>query len=193
MNKFIWILIFFFSSCASTEYINSSKKVALSQNLQISLSKLRQVFPKNAIIKQFITYQRADKSEDAQVIIKNTQLLQLTMLSPFGIELLSLKVEDGKIIKISGIPGIKIEFFERAMADILVIYGSLELLQKQIQGDFKLKQTLKSRIISSGGNEVISIDYTDENFWKSKVIYKHKELKYKLTIETNSITYETVY
>lgn len=193
MFKFFLLITFLFSSCATQEYINASKEVELSKKLSISLEKFGQIIPKNAIVEQFISFERSDKSEQAQVIIKNTKELQLTMLSPFGIELLSLKFENGKIIKISGIPGIKIKYFERAMADMLAIYGDKDLLLKQIRGDFDIIEAKRSRSIRSGANEVIRIKYSGEDFWKSEISFKHQELQYELIIKTTAITYENVY
>ena len=73
-----------------------------------------------------------DNVETAQVVIKNHDIFQMTVLTPLGIELLSLELKENKLQKRSGIPGINIKEFERAMVDMIAIYAKKEELEKSL-------------------------------------------------------------
>ena len=192
-NKILVFLMLFFVACASPSKISQSKKVKLSEHISISLSQFRDILPKNALIKQWINYSRGEKSEKAQIIIKNFEKLSVTILSPFGIELMSLDFSGDSITKVSGIPGIKVAFFERAMADMLIIYGDKNRTSTLIGAQGRLEEDVLRRRVFSGETEVIDISYTEKDPWKSDVIYQQLELGYKLSIKTVSIEHETIY
>ena len=194
MKSFNYILIsILLLGCATGERISKEQDVSLSQNISISLASFKSIFPNRALIKQTLSFTRNGKSKDAQVIIKNLDTLSVTILSPFGIELMSLVFEDNSIKKVSGVPGIKIDFFQRAMADMLIIYSDVDKTRALLKGQGELKTSPLGRSIYVQGKEIISIKYSEAERWKSNIEYQQKELDYILKIKTVSIDYENIY
>ena len=191
----MFCILFLVIGCASSPVTDMGQRIELSPKLLISISDFREIFPRNAVIKQFISYSRKNKNESAQVVIKNLKDLRITILSPFGVELLSLKLENQTLQKVSGVPGIDVKFFDRAMADMLAIYSSHESLKENLKAERQVNvdTTVKTRAISLGETRIIDIAYDGGNPWESEIIFKHHSLNYELNIKSIAIDYETLY
>lgn len=107
--KYLLIILLCFS-CAQVEK-KSYQIEKLSKTLSIKTKYFLSLFPKKSQITQLVTYKKGDDVKRTQVVFKRNEDLRVSVLSPMGIELISLRVTNDGIEKISGINQFKIEFF----------------------------------------------------------------------------------
>lgn len=203
MNKAVLILItflFVLFSCATTDNKVPLKSVVLSKsdNLKISTSKFIKLFPRNGQIVQTVFYENNGDKKSAQVIfVKKNEFgresLTVSVLSMFGMEILSLEFDGESISRKAGLPSIELSYFDRVMSDMLMIYASQASLEFAISGKFKIRKEKLKRVVIGKSKVLISIIYSDNKTWPKMVEFKQHELDYSLKIKTVSVKYENLH
>ena len=128
--------------------------------------------------------------------IKNHEILRMTVLTPLGIELLSLELKNNELYKRSGLPGINIKEFERAMVDIIAIYAKQMDLKRSVRENrqkIQIEDTAKRRKFIAGEKTLVDIKYSSDDLWGGKIELTNTPLKYKLIINTLSVDYENIH
>ena len=170
-------------SCSSTKMISHGTE-KLGNDLKIKTNSFLSIIPDNSQVIQYVSYERDGDLKDTQVILRRKKDLLVTVLSPIGLELISLRVTDAGVERLGGIAQFKLELFRRVMADMLAVYAPKRLLLEESLGDLKVTDSENKRVISVGTKKVITIDYTQADKWKSDIHLEHLELNYKLNIKT---------
>ena len=143
---------------------------------------------------QLVKYTREGQTKTTQVILKRKKNnLLVSIISPIGIELLTIEYDGNKINPKRMMPGMKSEYFYRVMADMMMIYMNIKDLNRSLGPKLKVKEFKKLRKLVFNKMTLIEINYKGEDLWKSKILYKHFDLNYELAIETLSVKYENLY
>lgn len=192
MNKILFFIIVIIVGCSHNKIIDY-KTISLAKNLEIRTNHFLDIIPKNSKIVQLVTYTREAETKKAQVIFVNRDALRVTVLSPMGVELLSLRVTDKNIKRIGGIKQFKIDFFYKVMADMLAVYGPKKLLYTDIIGKVTISESRLERTISDHSGKAISINFDQTQIWKSNVSLEHHQLGYKLNIKTLAFKNESIH
>ena len=185
-----------FAACASSKLNTLERKVELVPGIKLPLILFKDVFPKDALVKKLIRFERNENVETAQVVIKNHEILRMTVLTPLGIELLSLELKNNELYKRSGLPGINIKEFERAMVDIIAIYAKQMDLKRSVRENrqkIQIEDTAKRRKFIAGEKTLVDIKYSSDDLWGGKIELTNTPLKYKLIINTLSVDYENIH
>mgnify|MGYP000725342263 CR=1 FL=1 len=201
MIKFRILFIFLICcslSCASRQDQNTHKQIGLNKhnNAKVSTSSFIQLFRGTKQIVQIVEYEhKSGEEKKAQVIFQKTgqNKVSVSVLSLFGMEIMSLEFSGNKILKKSGLPGLKVTYFDRVMSDMLVIYSSVESLRKILSKNLLAKDGLASRSIFLNNKKLISIKYSDGLVWPKQVEFVQHDLDYKLNIKTVSVKNESLH
>lgn len=185
--KFLSFFLLF--ACATTKTVEE-KTITFSKGIQISTEHFLDIIPSKAQIVQLITYKRQNDVKKAQIIMRKDKSLKVSVLSTMGIELLALSVNKGIIEQHSAMPGFRIGFFHRVMADMLAVYAPKTLFYQDIIGKVEVEDTALKRTILTQGKKLITIIYDNKNRWLSNIKYIHHQLDYELEIKNLSIAYE---
>lgn len=152
------------------------------------------IFEGYKTVQQIVTYKRLDDSKQMHIVFSMRDALFVSVLSLQGVELLTLKINDQNIEKLSGLPMMKKDFFIKVMEDILAVYGPKKLVYGNILSDIKVEETPFSRVFKgSDGKPFISISYSGQDKLKSVVKLENLVMEYNLKIETIEISHETLH
>jgi len=162
----------------------SHGKEKLGTNIEIKTNNFLSIIPKDSQVIQYVSYEKDGDVKDTQVILRRKKDLIVTVLSPIGLELISLRVTKNGVERIGGIAQFKLELFRKVMADMLAVYAPKKLLLKETLAAVNVIDSKNKRVISLNSKKIITISYTLEDRWKSDITLEHLELNYKLNIKT---------
>jgi hypothetical protein len=186
-------------SCASdNKILLSHVELSHSEKLNISTRKFMELFPRNGQVIQLVKYSNGGDTKKAQVVFvrkvnHGKKILAVSVLSMFGMEIMSLEFDGEYIARKSGLPGINLAYFDRVMSDMLMIYSTEDTLRLAISGKFKIKKEKFKRILLGKTSKIISIKYNENKSWPEHVEFIQHELGYTLSIQTVSVKYESLH
>jgi hypothetical protein len=197
-KPFLASIFLVFVSCATPVGKNSYKKVNLNHTgtTNIVTHSFMDLFSRNGQVVQVVEYQHKNGEEKkAQVIFQkgSNKMMSVSVLSLFGMEIMSLEFDGKMIKKKSGLPGIKLDYFDRVMSDMLTIYSSESKLKNILTGDITIKDGNQVRTLKHNNKDLISIIYSSRGAWPKSVEFIQHDLGYKLNIKTVSVKYENLH
>lgn len=187
MFKYISLILLL--ACSSSHF-KTHKKVEFGTSF-IDTSSFYQMIPFKKKIVQLVEYKDSKRSEKAQVVITKDKVVKISVLSLLGVEILALEMNEDEAKTLSRLPGVKVDFFYRVMADMLAVYAEKKLLLKSIGEKIQIVDTDLNRKFYEQEKLLFDIKYSDRNRWGGEVKIFSTHPKYNLLIKT--LAYENLY
>lgn len=193
MIKYLIFAFLLLHACSSnsvkSNQLKSSDIEDYIEAIEAKAKKILKIFPNEMQLSQVIEFKRNGDKKKAQVYISknNDNILNITALGPFGVELASFVIKN-ESVRVSSLTPEQRKFFEKFIfTDVLLTYSKPKYLKEISDGELIAKDDGKVRYIYYKNSKIVEISYSSDEKWNSHVFIHNLIYDYYLNLENIDI------